>query len=91
MIDRDEAGGWRDDLPRRFSELKESPFPLFISLDKASDVFSLSEHVFIVASSKVVCPARGRYKDKERQEGRHRPQRQPRPEPVRTFGRVNIC
>ncbi|KAI0286423.1 hypothetical protein BC826DRAFT_1108859 [Russula brevipes] len=36
LVDQDEAPNWRDDLPRRFSELQDSHFPMFITFDKLS-------------------------------------------------------
>ncbi|KAI0292973.1 P-loop containing nucleoside triphosphate hydrolase protein [Multifurca ochricompacta] len=36
LVDQDEAANWRDDLPRRFSELSDSHFPMFITFDKLS-------------------------------------------------------
>ncbi|KAI0321916.1 hypothetical protein OF83DRAFT_135754 [Amylostereum chailletii] len=38
LVDRDEAGDWREDLPRRFSELEDAHFPMFITLDKLSSL-----------------------------------------------------
>jgi hypothetical protein len=34
LVDQDEAVNWRDDLPRRFSELQDSHFPMFVTFDK---------------------------------------------------------
>jgi hypothetical protein len=34
LVDRDEAGGWREELPARFSELQDAHFPMFITFDK---------------------------------------------------------
>ncbi|KAI0061021.1 P-loop containing nucleoside triphosphate hydrolase protein [Artomyces pyxidatus] len=51
LVDRDEAVDWRDDLPRRFSELKDSHFPMFITFDKLS---SLLEADMDQASGKLV-------------------------------------
>lgn len=43
MVDADEEDEWREDLPKRFSELQDSHFPLFLTYDKVSmcgDTFS---------------------------------------------------
>ena len=34
LIDLDDEGNWRDDLPKQFSLLEEKHFPLFITYDK---------------------------------------------------------
>lgn len=34
LLDADDVMNWRDDLPERFSQLKDSHFPLFITYDK---------------------------------------------------------
>jgi hypothetical protein len=34
LVDQDEVVNWRDDLPRRFSELQDSHFPMFVTFDK---------------------------------------------------------
>ena len=34
LVDQDEALNWREDLPRRFSELEDSHFPMFVTFDK---------------------------------------------------------
>ncbi|KAH9971205.1 hypothetical protein BGW80DRAFT_1322645 [Lactifluus volemus] len=36
LVDQDEALNWREDLPRKFSELQASHFPMFITFDKLS-------------------------------------------------------
>ncbi|TFY76337.1 hypothetical protein EWM64_g7674 [Hericium alpestre] len=36
LVDRDEAANWRDDLPKKFSDLKDAHFPMFITFDKLS-------------------------------------------------------
>jgi hypothetical protein len=44
LVDQDEALNWREDLPRRFSELQESHFPMFITFDKVRYVSAC--HIF---------------------------------------------
>ena len=34
LVDVDDNGGWRSDLPERFSELADGHFPLFITYDR---------------------------------------------------------
>jgi hypothetical protein len=34
LVDRDEATNWRNDLPKKFSELQDDHFPIFITFDK---------------------------------------------------------
>ena len=34
LVDQDEALNWREDLPQRFSELRDAHFPMFITFDK---------------------------------------------------------
>ena len=34
LVDQDEALNWREDLPQRFSELRDVHFPMFITFDK---------------------------------------------------------
>ena len=34
LVDQDEATNWREDLPRRFSDLQDAHFPMFITFDK---------------------------------------------------------
>jgi hypothetical protein len=34
LVDQEEALDWREDLPRRFSELQDSHFPMFVTFDK---------------------------------------------------------
>jgi hypothetical protein len=34
LVDQDEAFNWREDLPRKFSELEDSHFPMFVTFDK---------------------------------------------------------
>jgi hypothetical protein len=34
LVDQDEAVDWHEDLPRRFSELQDSHFPMFVTFDK---------------------------------------------------------
>lgn len=34
LVDDDEEDEWRNDLPKRFSDLKDEHFPLFITFDK---------------------------------------------------------
>ncbi|KAG6919462.1 hypothetical protein DXG01_005721 [Tephrocybe rancida] len=38
LVDLDDEDNWRSDLPRRFSELQDSHFPLFLTFDRLCDL-----------------------------------------------------
>ncbi|KNZ80017.1 TPR and ankyrin repeat-containing protein 1 [Termitomyces sp. J132] len=47
LVDLDDEDNWRSDLPRKFSELQDSHFPLFLTFDRLCDLieadFDVSE------------------------------------------------
>jgi hypothetical protein len=45
LIDEDDNGEWRNDLPQRYSELEDRHFPLFITFDAVS---FLRKRIFIL-------------------------------------------
>jgi hypothetical protein len=40
LVDLDDEENWRSDLPKRFSELRDNHFPLFVTFDKVSFIAS---------------------------------------------------
>lgn len=46
LINLDEETGWRKDLPRRFSQLKDDHFPLFLTFDEVN----FHDFVFLLSS-----------------------------------------
>lgn len=42
LINHDEETGWREDLPRRFGQLKDEHFPLFLTFDEVIVYFGIS-------------------------------------------------
>lgn len=39
LVDLDDEDNWRSDLPRKFSELQDTNFPLFLTFDRVSPLF----------------------------------------------------
>ncbi|KAF8060885.1 hypothetical protein FPV67DRAFT_312197 [Lyophyllum atratum] len=56
LVDIDDEGTWRSDLPLRFSELQDSHFPLFLTFDRLCDLveadFDLEDRIYNVKESK---------------------------------------
>lgn len=49
VLDPDDAEGRRDDLPEKYSELRDSHFPLFITVDSVSPVRAAYERKLTIA------------------------------------------
>ena len=50
LVDQDEALNWREDLPRKFSELQASHFPMFITFDKVRCLFICCSSFLVLMS-----------------------------------------
>jgi len=46
LVDQDEALNWREDLPRKFSELEDSHFPMFITFDRVGYTSLLNHFLY---------------------------------------------
>lgn len=57
VSDPDGAEGMRDDLPEKFSELQDSHFPLFITVENVSKTFVLKERKLIIPGCSYSCGA----------------------------------
>ena len=57
VLDPDDAEGMRDDLPEKFSELQDSHFPLFITVDTVGTTLAIRKLKLMMAGFSYSCGA----------------------------------
>ncbi len=57
LLDPDDAEGMRDDLPEKFSELQDSHFPLFVTVDTVGTTLAKKKWKLMTAGFSYSCGA----------------------------------